>query len=248
MRTTRRCWPTASATAWIKEAIVLSWTRCALACVACALLGPAWGQTIYTCVDAKGRRLTADRPIVECLDREQRELNSSGTVRRRIGPVLTAEERAVEEEKARKLADERSRLEEEKKRDRALLLRYPTKAVHDKERLLALASVGDVIAAANKRVGELADQRKHLDAETEFYKSAPSKLPVKLKRQIEENEQQQAAQKRFLGGQDSERARINARFDEELGKLTQLWATHATLSAPAAPAAGASRSAGTKQN
>ncbi|OYX12745.1 MAG: DUF4124 domain-containing protein, partial [Acidovorax sp. 32-64-7] len=43
-----------------------------------SLVGPcAWAQqsntgSIYTCVDRQGRRLTADRPIAECLDREQR--------------------------------------------------------------------------------------------------------------------------------------------------------------------------------
>ena len=44
---------------------------------------------IYTCVDRNGRRLTADRPIPECLDREQRELSPSGMTRRQIGPSLT---------------------------------------------------------------------------------------------------------------------------------------------------------------
>ena len=45
--------------------------------------GHAWAQAgIYTCVDAKGRRLTSDRPIVECLDREQKELTPNGNVKR----------------------------------------------------------------------------------------------------------------------------------------------------------------------
>ena len=43
---------------------------------------------IYSCVDGKGRRITSDRPIPECLDREQKELNPSGTVRRSVGPNL----------------------------------------------------------------------------------------------------------------------------------------------------------------
>ncbi|WP_432214584.1 DUF4124 domain-containing protein, partial [Salmonella enterica] len=44
-------------------------------------MSPAWAQGgIYTCVDAKGRKLTADRPILDCIDREQKELNASGQV------------------------------------------------------------------------------------------------------------------------------------------------------------------------
>ena len=65
--------------------------------------------SIYTCVDRNGRRLTADRPIPECLDREQRELSPSGTTRRQIGPSLTEIERAAQEAQRRKEAEARAR-------------------------------------------------------------------------------------------------------------------------------------------
>jgi len=199
------------------------------------MLAQASAQGIYTCVDAKGRRLNADRPISECLDREQRELTPSGTVKRRIGPVLTAEERAAEEEKARKTAEERNRLAEEKKRDRALLTRYPNKDAHDKERAGALAVADNAIAAARKSISELATQRKKLDTELEFYKGDMSRAPAALKRQVEENQQHTQAQERFIANQDDEKKRINARFDEELVKLRQLWAQR---TAPSTLAAG----------
>ena len=117
---------------------------------------------IYTCVDASGRRLTADRPIKECVDRAQRELGPSGTVRRTIGPSLTAEERAIEEDKARKAAEERSRANEERRRERALLARYPDRAAHDKERQSALSQVDLVIRSADVRTTELVSERKRL--------------------------------------------------------------------------------------
>jgi hypothetical protein len=188
------------------------------------------GQGIYTCIDGKGRKLTSDRPIAECVDREQLELNPSGTVRRRIGPSLTAKELAAQEAQARQLAEERARLAEEKRRDRALLIRYPSRAVHDKERIEALAQVDEVIKAARKRLGELQEQRKAIDAELEFYKKDPTKVPHSLKRQMDENTQSTGVQVRFMGEQDEEKKRINARFDDELIKLKQLWA----LQVPAA--------------
>lgn len=199
-----------------------------------SLCAPALAQSIYTCVDARGRRLTADRPIAECLDREQNELAPSGTVRRRIGPVLTAAERAAEEEKARKAAEERNRLAEEKKRERALLTRYPERAVHDKERAAALAVADSAIATARKNANDLKAQRRKLDAELEFYQGDAAKAPPQLKRQIEENRHHLEAQERFIATQDSEKKRIDARFDEELAKLQQLWAQRA---APATTAA-----------
>ena len=47
----------------------------------------AAGVGIYSCVDARGRTITADRPIADCSDREQRELNPSGTVKRKVEPT-----------------------------------------------------------------------------------------------------------------------------------------------------------------
>jgi chromosome segregation ATPase len=188
----------------------------------------AGAEGIYTCVDKQGRRLTADRPIIDCIDREQKEITPAGTVVRRIGPSLTADERAAADERARKEAEERSRLADEKRRDRALLTRYPDKAAHDSERAAALATVDDVIASANRRITELGKERGRLDAELEFYKGDLAKAPPKLKRQYEELDQQVAAQKRFIANQEAEKKRVNARYDDELVRLRQLWAQRMT--------------------
>ncbi|MBA2674688.1 MAG: DUF4124 domain-containing protein [Ramlibacter sp.] len=198
-------------------------------------LGPACAQEgIYTCINAKGQRITADRPIAECLDREQKELTSTGSVKRKIGPSLTAEERAAQEERLQKEAEERNRLAEEKKRDRALLARYPMRATHDRERANALKAVDEAMQSARKRIAELQDQRQKLQAETEFYKGDAAKTPARLKRQFEENEQHTAAQKRFIANQQEEVARVNDRFDHELAKLQGLWEQQRQLQSAAA--------------
>lgn len=189
-------------------------------------------QTIYTCVDTKGHKRTSDRPIAECLDREQYELNPSGTVRRTIGPNMTASERAVAEAREKELAEERARAAEEKRRERALLIRYPNKGIHDRERAEAIGQVDEVIKAANKRVVELTAQRESLNAEFEFYKKDPSRAPASLKRQVEDIEHSTGVQKRFLAEQEGEKKRINARFDEDLATLRKLWALRAAPPTP----------------
>lgn len=189
-----------------------------------------WAQTppviagVYTCVDAKGRKLTADRPIPECVDREQKVLNPSGTVKAKVGPTLTAQERSEQEQKAKKEAEEQGRLGDEKRRNRALLTRYPTKSVHDQERTEALAQIAVVVKAATTRLDELARQRVAVDDEMEFYKKDPTKAPAYLRRQLEENIQSQAVQKRFIAEQEAEAKRVQLRFDDELTRLRQLWA------------------------
>jgi hypothetical protein len=184
----------------------------------------AFAQGIYTCVDSKGRRLTADRPIIDCIDREQKELNPSGTVRRKVGPSLTVQEQRAEEEKTRKAAEESNRVAEQKKRDRALLARFPDRARHDAERTSVLATVDAVVAISHKRSAELMAQRKELNTEGEFYRNDPARYPPTLKRALDENDAQLAAQKSFVAEQAEEKKRINKRFDEELARLRLLWA------------------------
>jgi hypothetical protein len=182
------------------------------------------GSGIYSCTDSKGRRLTSDRPIPECLDREQRELGKTGIVKRVVPPSYTAEERAKIEEQRKAEELQRARVAEEKRRDRALLVRYPNQAMHDKERADALLQIDEVVGAVNKRQEALARQRKEIDVELEFYQGDVNKAPSWLKRKLEDNEQQVQIQKRFLADQAQEKQRINGRFDEELAKLKQLWA------------------------
>jgi hypothetical protein len=211
-------------------------------CLGAIALAPALAQQgIYTCIDSKGRRLTSDRPIVECLDREQRELNPGGTVKRKVGPSLTAEERAAEEEVQRKALEERTRAADEKRRERALLTRYPDKSAHDKERTTALAIAEGQVTTARKRMGELFTERKKLETELEFFGNDLNKAPAKLKRQLEENASHMDEQMRFAVNQDDERKRINQRFDDELVKLQQLWAQRAVPVTAAVPASAPRR-------
>lgn len=187
-----------------------------------------WGtasaqQGIYTCIDGKGRRITSDRPIIECLDRQQKELSSSGTVRRIVEPSLTGPERAALEQKEQVAAEIRARETEEKRKERALLLRYPNRTVHDKERNAALDQIDEVIKTSNLRSVQLAEQRAKIDAEYEFYSKNPAQAPGALKRRLDENLTSVLAQKRFVENQEVEKGRINQRFDEELVRLKELW-------------------------
>jgi hypothetical protein len=197
-----------------------------------ALLGgaPAWSQakqddggSIYTCVDAQGRRLTSDRPIMACIDREQRVLSSSGTLRRVIQPSLTASEREARELREREATIARQRALNLIRRDQALITRYPDRSAHDAARAEALAQTQTVIDAAERRIAELAAERKALDDEMEFYRKDPSQAPPRVRRAIEDNALSVQTQHRAIAGQQEERNRIHARFDEEAERLQPLW-------------------------
>lgn len=201
-----------------------AWHRySAIGFLCCGLLGHAAAQSIYSCTDARGKKLTSDRPIAECMDREQTELNPSGTVKRSIGPSLTTPERERIEAQRKKEAEEKTRIDEERRRNRALLARYQDQAAHERERAAALRQIDEVMAAADKRLGELDKQNEAIKAELEFYKNDPSKAPQKLRRQITEHEDSVRAQQRFIADQMLEKKRVNDRFDEELARLKPLW-------------------------
>lgn len=177
---------------------------------------------IYSCVDAQGRRLTSDRPIPDCVNREQRVLNRDGSVQRVLPPTLTAEERAEREAAQRKADLARAAQADAVRRDRNLMARYPNEAVHQKAREAALDTVRVAMKATALRVKELAAERKPLLDEAEFY--AGRQIPARLKQQLDANDAGVAAQRQSAANQELELARINRLYDAELDRLRRLWA------------------------
>lgn len=207
----------------------VGWAALCLVTATCAHAADSVGGSIYTCVDASGRKLTSDRPISACLDRPQRELGPSGNTRRIIGPTLTEHERADQAAVARLEQDERDRVAEERRRERVLVSRYPNQPAHDAERNAALETVDSLTEMAQQRKGDLQERRKALNQELEFYQRDPTKAPVKLQRQLSENDAETAEQQRFIVAQTQEKGRINQRFDKELLQLRTLWAARRTV-------------------
>lgn len=203
--------------------------------VACGLAmlasSGAWAAAIYSCDDGKGHKLTSDRPIQECLDREQRVLNKDGSHRETVPPRMTADEQAVYEEAQRVKAAQEAARKDAVRRDRNLMLRFPNEAAHNKGRVAALDDLRKAIAISEKRVADLQADRKELMNEAEFFKG--KQMPYKLKSRIEANEATQQAQRDIIQNQKAEMVRINALYDAELARLRRLWAGAPLGSVPA---------------
>jgi hypothetical protein len=194
----------------------------------------AASASIYTCVTADGRRLTADRPIDECRSREQRVLNRDGSLRAVVPPTLTAEEAAEADARARAAAVERAARADAQRRDRNLLARYPDEASHQRARVAAADTVRAAIRLTEQRVRDLAVERKPLANEAEFYVGKP--LPAKLKGQLDANDAAVEAQRSSALNQQAELDRINRLYDAELERLRRLWAGAPVGSLGALPA------------
>jgi hypothetical protein len=200
------------------------WAALALAPLLAAGQQPANAPSgsIYTCVDDRGRRLTSDRPIAECIAKEQRILNRDGSLRAVLPPSLTAEERHEKEARERQAALERAAAADAVRRDRNLMARYPNEAAHQRAREAALDTVRLAMRATEVRLRELAAERKPLMNEAEFYEGR--QLPPKLKAAIDANDAAMQAQRAAAAAQEAEMARVNRFYDDELDRLRRLWA------------------------
>lgn len=228
--TGRACKPGSGAIAGSHRAAygISAAVRTALAaCIACTTASITVGQPvvgppqIYSCTDATGKKLTSDRPIVECAAREQRVLNADGSVRRVLPPTLTADERSEVDARERTSAVERATLQDAIRRDRNLLARFPDEAAHRSAREAALNDVHKALRLSESRLVTLANERKPLMDETEFY--VGKALPLKLKGQLDANDAAVEAQHTLLQNQRLEVVRVNALYDAELVRLKKLW-------------------------
>ncbi len=181
----------------------------------------AASAAIYSCVDDKGRQVTADRPIAECTNREQRLLNRDGSVRAVQPPTLTAEERADKEARDRAVVEARAAQADAGRRDRNLMARYPTEVAHNRSREAALDTVRLAIKSTEQRLRDLSAERKPLQTESEFY--VGKALPGKLRAAIDANDAAIEAQRSSVGNQAAELERINRLYDAELVRLRALW-------------------------
>ena len=189
--------------------------------VATAAARAAAPAGIYTCIDEKGRRLTADRPIAECSHKEQQLLNRDGSLRAVVPPTLTSEERAEKEARDRAAAEARAAQADAVRRDRNLTARYPDEASHQRAREAALDTVRLAIKATELRLRELQAERKPLQEEAEFYQGKA--LPPKLRAAIEANDASVDAQRNASATQAAELGRISKIYDTELERLRRLW-------------------------
>jgi hypothetical protein len=190
---------------------------------------PAGG--IYTCVDAQGRRLTSDRPIRECLDREQRELTASGTTRRTLLPPPTASELAAKTERDRRDAEALARQQEKERGERVLLMRYPQQSAHDAERAAALQRVDESATLVRLRIDQLDQQHLEVKAAMARFDNDRARMPPGLLREQLEIVQALRTQQNAIADLEQDRRRIQQRFDNELLRLRPLWAQSQAVSA-----------------
>ncbi|KPF66993.1 hypothetical protein IP84_14315 [beta proteobacterium AAP99] len=177
-------------------------------------------REIHTCKDEKGRTLTSDRPLPECLGREQRILNPDGSVRKIVPPPLTREQRAELEQRqaAEKLAE--ARRQEERRRDLMLISNYKTEAELDQAYIRALEVPVEALKASRGRIDELMKTLAAVRKEGEFYEGKV--WPIALRSKLTEIQAGIEAEQRNIGNKSEDIRRVNERFAADRTRLRQL--------------------------
>jgi len=189
-----------------------------------AALAQAPVGTIFTCV-ANGKTYSGDRPPPECLNSDMRELNRDGSVRRVIPRPLTVEEQRARALEAKKRIEAEELQLAQRRRDRSLLEAYATEAEIEAARKKSLESAEQIVKRSQERAASLAQDKKRLEDEAEFFKKREQ--PESLKRAFSLNDQAAAAEQRILAEANAEITRINDRFDAEKKRYKELLASGA---------------------
>ena len=182
------------------------------------------GIPIIQC-ELNGKKVHSDRPIAECANKEQRELNPDGSLKRIIPPTPTADEVAAKEEKDREAKLEFAAKSDAVRRDRNLMQRFPDEAAHRKAREKALDELRVSAKITAVRIADLLAEKVKNDEQKQFYvnEHVNKPLPTQLKQKIDANEASLEAQRSLEQNQIAETARINALYDAELARLRKLW-------------------------
>lgn len=204
-----------------------------LACCVLLSLGATLAQAqsaprVYSCKDAHGRILSADRPIADCADREQEELRKSGGVLRKVAPTYSDLDLVTRDRQDREAEQQVLQRAGERRRERALLVRYPDARIHEQERADALAQIDQALQLARNYLAALKTERHKLDEELAFYRGDRAKAPAALDQKFDENDSGIQAQTRFIQSSEEERQRVIQRFESERAQLEPQWQARAS--------------------
>lgn len=172
-----------------------------------------------TCCDVEGKRTCGDPAPQQCINRAKTVFGKGG-VAKEVEAPLTVEQRAAREaEEARKKEEERKAAEQGRK-DRALLDSYTNEREIDAARDRAIADIEKNAEQAKNRLEAAQAKQRKFDQEKEFYLKKP--MPAHLKRQIEGNEAEIAAQQKALTQKDADITAVRERYELDKQRYLKL--------------------------
>jgi hypothetical protein len=162
-----------------------------------------------TCCEINGKRVCGDPPPQQCLTRAKTIFNKGG-VAQQIEAPLTAEERVARQAEEAKRIETEKKATEQARRDRALRESYANEREIDVARDRAIAEIEKNSQQASSRLEAALKKQKQLLQEKEFYQKKP--IPANLQTQLQDNDNEIAAQQKALQEKDAHIAEVTANF------------------------------------
>jgi hypothetical protein len=198
------------------ERVVLSVALAAISLAARAAPG------INGCVTSDGRPFYGDDTARNpCKDSPIQKLNPDAPEKDLIPAPSTPEQRKAKEERDRKLHECNMRNRDQKRKDDALLDRYPGEDDLQNARYDALGEQLRRVDEANDRMKKIIARGKELTEQGRFF-APPRRMPANLRADREANYRLEERQIDVIEGAAHDIRRINDRFDADLKRYREL--------------------------
>ncbi len=202
------------------------------------LLAQSSSVQLYSCEDAQGRTISSDRPIMDCARREMRVLNRDGSLREVIPPPMTRDQRKQAERAELERRDALARSRARQARDRSLLITFEDEQSLELVRQRQLAEIDAEIRIATTRILQLDEELKaaQANAAAQQRERGNRPLPFIFQKRITDAANAILAEDSLIRDRQSERDRLNERFDADAQRLRELLGhpPPATATSPAA--------------
>lgn len=202
-------------------------TTTALACLmTICCLSTAQAQ-IFSCTDAAGKTIAADRPVPECSDRSIRVMSPNGVHKRVIAAPLTAEQKQEKLLQEQKRKQGEAILAEQRQQDRAILLRYQNEhdiaSAHKRE----IEQLKERIAIDREKIAEAEKRRAIARTEGGGNQRKPA---ATLQPAVESSERTIRDSQKSIAAYEADIAAVNRKYDKTVQRFRELAAGTASSS------------------
>jgi hypothetical protein len=186
------------------------------------LLATAVQAQVYTCTTATGRKITADRPIPECADREQRELSTTTGRVNILKPKETEAERLAAKEQQKQIERQKEAVLQQQRRDQQLLAHYPDDAALEERRSFLLEDIRKRWAPTLNEQAQIDVRRKEISAAADARRKAGKATDYSSAKEAVQLERRTLQLQPMMEKAQAELDRANADMDAELARLREL--------------------------
>jgi len=176
----------------------------------------------YRCIAKDGKRYYGSIIPAECFGRPVEQLNAQGMVVKRIDPEGSEKERLAKEAAEARKRQEDAAAQELARRNRALLATYTSEKDIEDARARALAENSKAVRETEDRIESIRKQQAGYEKELELHKGKNSAAPAQLRDDIKSAEDDLKAQLLLLETRKRDTDTINARYDDDKRRYSQI--------------------------